>query len=506
MSELPAGAVTFLFTDIEGSTKLVRRLREGYADVLAEHQRLLREAFGRYDGREVDTQGDAFFVAFPSARGAVLAAVDAQRSLSGHAWPDSAVVRVRMGIHTGQATPSDGRYTGLAVHRAARIAAAAHGGQVLVSQATESLLEDDVEELGIGLRDLGRQQLKDIDRPVRLYQLEAPELQESFPPLRTLDSELRAQRRRRVALAAAAVLALLVALAAALLVRSRSDVPLVAAPNSVAAIAAGSNSLVKTVAVGETPSSIASGEGALWVLNSDEHTVSRLDPDTGEVVRTNAVPAGATEVAVGAGSLWVATNTHSVARLDPESGLVTRTYRLPRSAGPVSAPRGTRVAGSGSTVWAGGDGVLARLAPAGPSVSDSSCCGDIALDRADAWATDTHGVIRIHGARLDRTSRVALSFFGRHIALGPDTVWVTNQVDDQLWRIDPRTGKIVDVIHVGTNPSGVAAGAGAVWVANGDGTVARVDPDDDRVVARIRVGGTPNSVAVAGDRVWVTVD
>ena len=152
--------------------------------MLATHQRLLRDAFAHHGGHEIDTQGDAFFVAFSSARDAVLAAVEGQRALAEPRWPDGAAVRVRMGVHTGQASPSDGRYTGIAVHRAARIGAAGHGGQVLVSQATQTLLEDEEEDLARRLRDLGPQRLKDLDRPVHLYQVAAPGLAAEFPPLR----------------------------------------------------------------------------------------------------------------------------------------------------------------------------------------------------------------------------------------------------------------------------------------------------------------------------------
>jgi class 3 adenylate cyclase len=127
MAELPSGAVTFLFTDIEGSTRLLKQLRERWGPTLAEHQRLLRTAFSNYHGYEVDTQGDSFFVAFGSARDALLAAVEGQLATLSHEWPDGVQVKVRVGIHTGQAAVSDGRYTGLAVHRAARIGAAAHG-------------------------------------------------------------------------------------------------------------------------------------------------------------------------------------------------------------------------------------------------------------------------------------------------------------------------------------------------------------------------------------------
>src|SRR4051794_29546276 len=142
MAELPSGTVTFLFTDIEGSTRLLTRLRGRYAEVLAEHQRLLRAAFDEHDGREVHTEGDAFFVAFARASDAIAAAVSAQRSLASQRWPDGVDVRVRMGVHTGEAEVRLDDYVGLDVHRAARICAAAYGGQALISSSTRELLAD----------------------------------------------------------------------------------------------------------------------------------------------------------------------------------------------------------------------------------------------------------------------------------------------------------------------------------------------------------------------------
>jgi class 3 adenylate cyclase len=176
MSGLPSGAVTFVFTDIEGSTRLVKALRERYPPVLAEHRRLVRAAIAAQGGHEVDTQGDAFFVAFAGAKQAVLCALEIQQALAGHEWPAGAPVRVRIGIHTGHAAPAEGMYTGLVVHRAARICAAAAGGQVLVSQATQTIIADEEEEPGFTLLDLGERMLKDLDRPVRLFQLAAPGL------------------------------------------------------------------------------------------------------------------------------------------------------------------------------------------------------------------------------------------------------------------------------------------------------------------------------------------
>src|SRR5215472_13443308 len=181
MSELPSGVVTFLFTDIEGSTRLVKTLRERYPQILAEHRRLVRAAIASHSGHEVDTQGDAFFAAFAGAKQAVLCALEIQRALAGHEWPAGAPVRVRIGIHTGNAVPAGDVYTGLAVHRTARICAAAHGGQVLVSQATQTIIEDEEEAPGFTLLDVGERTLKDLDRPVRLFQLAAPGLDPPDP-------------------------------------------------------------------------------------------------------------------------------------------------------------------------------------------------------------------------------------------------------------------------------------------------------------------------------------
>jgi class 3 adenylate cyclase len=169
--DLPAGTVTFLFTDIEGSTRLLRELGEAYVAAFTEHRRVLREAFARHDGFEVSTGGDAFFVVFRSAPEAAAAAMEGQAALlPGQIW-------VRIGVHTGESYISEGDYVGLDVHKAARIAACAHGGQVVISAETEMLLDDNVTRI-----DLGEHQLKDFDDPVRLFQLGDG----LFPPLRSL--------------------------------------------------------------------------------------------------------------------------------------------------------------------------------------------------------------------------------------------------------------------------------------------------------------------------------
>src|SRR5580704_1532602 len=164
---------TFLFTDIEGSTALLGRLGEdGYARVLAGHHALIRSALAAHDGREMDTQGDAFFAVFSSPRGCVAAVLAMQQAIPGHAWPGEERVRVRMGIHCGEAAKTATGPVGLEVHRAARVAAVGHGGQVLVSEAAAALVRDGLPP-GAALADLGSHRLKDLGRPERIFQLTA---------------------------------------------------------------------------------------------------------------------------------------------------------------------------------------------------------------------------------------------------------------------------------------------------------------------------------------------
>ena len=182
-ASLPAGRVTLLFTDIEGSTLLLHELGERYAGVLGEHRRLLRAAFLAHGGHEVDRQGDGFFFVFVTAADAVGAAFECQRALAAHPWPEGAAVRVRMGIASGAPALIDGGYVGVDVHRAARICAAAHGGQVVLSEETVALLPaGELHEAG--LRELGPHSLKGLSEPERLFQLVIEGLPSDFPPLR----------------------------------------------------------------------------------------------------------------------------------------------------------------------------------------------------------------------------------------------------------------------------------------------------------------------------------
>jgi predicted ATPase/class 3 adenylate cyclase len=183
----PSGTVTLVFTDIEGSTKLLQELGDRYPDVLADHHRLIREAFGRYDAVERGSAGDGLYFVFAGAGTAVHAAIKAQQALAAHPWPDGVVVRDRIGLHTGEPRSASEGYVGLDVHRAARICAAGHGGQLLISQTTRDLVADQLPP-DCTITDLGPQRLRSFDSPQRLYQVSAPGLQREFPPPRTTDA------------------------------------------------------------------------------------------------------------------------------------------------------------------------------------------------------------------------------------------------------------------------------------------------------------------------------
>ena len=183
MTALPGGTVTFLFSDIEGSTRLLEQLGERYGGVHRDHRRILREELRAAGGRGVDTQGDAFFFSFARAKDAAAGAVAAQRRVREHDWPDGVEVKVRMGLHTGEPTVGEEGYLGMDVVRAARICSAGHGGQILLSETTRVLLGNDVPK-GLEIRDLGEANLKDVQHE-RIFQLALPEQRDEFPPLKT---------------------------------------------------------------------------------------------------------------------------------------------------------------------------------------------------------------------------------------------------------------------------------------------------------------------------------
>ncbi len=185
MAELPTGTVTFLFTDIAGSTRLLESLGDRYGEILDAHRQMIRAAVDDHAGQVVDSQGDAFFAVFSSAPAAIRAAAAAQLALAHLRTPDGGPVRVRIGLHSGEAMVQDGGYVGMDIHRGARIASAGHGGQILLSESTCSLVRNDLSG-GLSIKDLGPHRLKDLPSQT-LYQLVVPELDDTFPALASLE-------------------------------------------------------------------------------------------------------------------------------------------------------------------------------------------------------------------------------------------------------------------------------------------------------------------------------
>lgn len=525
MPELPSGTVTFLFTDVEGSTRLVKQLRDRYGEVLADHRRILRAAFEEHGGQEIDTQGDAFFVAFRRARDAALAAAAAQQALAEHPWPEGAELRVRMGIHTGEPTVGDEGYHGFGVNRAARIMAAGHGGQVLVSQVTCSVLEDD-DLPGIELRELGEYRLKDLDRPERIYQLDIDGLPQEFPPLRTADAptaytgleadleqaaraavwQARFWTRGRLAVGTAGVLAAAgLATALALVLGGSAQALSHVDANAVGLISPAKNAITGQVPVGATPRHLAVGAGAFWVTNTDGGTVSRIDPVTRQVVQTITVGNGPSGIAVGNGAVWVANSLDgTVSRVDP--GTNSDVQRIDVGNGPVG------VAFGAGSVWVANtsDNTISKLdARSGKVRKTLRTAGtELAFGEGALWASDRGGnrVSRIDPASGNVIQMIAVGNGPTGLAFGNGAAWVANSLDGTVSRIDPATNSVISAIPVGDGPSAVAVGADGVWASNEfEGTVARIDPAKNQVVQRIRVGNRPTSVAVADGSVLVSV-
>ena len=510
MTELPRGTVTFVFTDIEASTALLKRLRDRYGDVLEEHQRILRSAFEAHDGREIDTQGDSFFYAFARARDAITAAVDAQRRLAAHDWPEGGEVRVRIGLHTGEPAVGEQRYVGFGVHRTARISAAGHGGQVLLSNATRELVEDDLPE-DVRVRELGTYQLKDIERPERLFQLEIDGLRNDFPPLKAPQlAEPHPLRRRGVLVGAlAGVVAAAVTIPIFAFGQGGSEGTVEsAAGNSVGFIDSATDRLVADVGVGTTPTDVAAGDGAVWVTNAADGTVDRIDSLTHTVRQTIPVGNGPDGIAVGAGSVWVANGLDgTVSRIDPRSNFVTQ-KAIPVGNGPSGISFGA------DAVWVVNrdDGTVSRIDPATGKVSHTFPVGgspvDIAVAAGSLWVTSSAEgkVLRISPGNGAVVEDVGVGRGPAAVSAGLGAVWVANGFDGTVSRIDPRTSTVTATIPVGDGPSGIAAGLRGVWVAlEDDGTIVRIDPVANRRAKSISIGSRPQGVASDSSGVFVAV-
>ena len=353
-----------------------------------------------------------------------------------------------------------------------------------------------------------------------------PELQALQRGILEQDPGLAAPPERRVAAVARHAPWLLVggglllaasAAAAALVLTRASSTPLVVAPNSVGAVDPSSDKVVDAISVGDTPTSVAVGGGSVWVLNASEETISQVDAQRRVVVKTFGSGRNPIALALGDGKLWVAAQARTLVRIDPAT-YVSTTVRVPGDGlsrtqemvpGWVVADR--------RSVWALNKAVVARVAPAPHrTFSDRglACCGPLALGAGSVWTTDASGLARVDARTGSLLAHVPLPFLTNTtqapIAFGGGSAWVADEGGNAVWRIDARTNTVIATLAVGGHPTGIAVGAGAVWVANADGTMSRIDPNAGqglgRVVRTIRVGGTPSSIGIGGGLVWVTVD
>ena len=548
MHDLPTGTVTFLFTDIEGSTRLLRRLGERYAGVLEEHQRILRTVFEQAGGREIDTQGDAFFVAFRRAKDAVSAALAAQNALVAHEWPSGEQVRVRMGLHTAEPVVGKERYVGLGVHRAARICSAGHGGQVLLSGVTRELVADDL-PTGAHVRDLGHHRLKDIDRPEHIFELVGVGLPADFPPLKTVSAQpdeaspfsgreaelLDAARaasepsaRRRIwpgVLILVALVGLGATATATVLLRGDSN-DVTVAPDSLAVIDPSADRVIDDVRLGgESPGPIGVNEEGLWVLNVNTQTLARVDPRTRELLSTQGIGGIPSNMAAAGDDVWILDSCNSntnpaLRRYEHGSPLNIEEITLPPAsgAGEVVQTVGCGLAASRQSAWAGLTAptsiVRTTVDPAlNIAKSDNPILlrgqpNAIGLGEGAVWVVDyaDNVVYRVDAENGKVEATIPVGEGPIAIAVGLGAVWVANQNDGSVSRIDPRTNSVVKAISVGRLPNAVAVGAGAVWAANaGDGTISRIDTATNGISRTISVGHRPQGIAFANNLIWVTV-
>ncbi len=553
---LLSGTVTFLFTDIEGSTELLKRLgRDRYEAVLAEHTRLLRAAVDAAGGQVVDTQGDALFCTFRSARDAVAAAIEAQRQLAAHEWPEQVRVPVRMGLHSGEPKTGEAGYVGIGVHRAARVGAAAHGGQVLLSETARALVADDL-PVGVSLRDLGVHRLKDIDEPTRLYQVVTSGLADRFPAPRTLPPGR--SRHTSLVLVVAALVIAGVAVTGVLLTTgsgSAKQVPLAA--NSIAVLDPKTGKPVDDVPLGFTPSDVDAGGAKVWVLNRSARTATAIDPNTLKVVQSVGVDGAPDSQYATGGTEWVA----FAGGVDEiSSSGVTKVALWKPSAtnrpGLDATACFAYVTGDGRNVWMSQGRDVAVI-----DATSGNVLHKLLLPTAAGYPPSlTCYGLRYSGGRLvairnpdqsigtvDLSSRsytpIATSpvintqqtFGSANWAAGFDSYWIGDSTVDtktglavrNLTRLDPSSGEVTERIVNDVGFSNLAVDpASGIWGIGYPGTplsyaqlvrsakAVRADPSSGQITATTRLNHLPccpngsvgNGIAVGHGRLWVALD
>jgi YVTN family beta-propeller protein len=526
-----SGTATVMFTDVESSTDLTTRLGDdAAAALLTTHNAIVLDQVAAFGGHDVRSTGDGFLIVFDSARAAVSCALAIQRELTDREHP----IRVRIGLNAGEVLHSgDDELFGAAINLAARVMDRADGGEILTTDTVRQLVGTMPQA---SFRDRGRAALKGFAERQRLWEVRSAEARPAAPP-----AAPRAPRRsQRTRIAAGAVVLLAAAAAAAALLDGGhgSASPVAVAPNSVAVIDPGKGAVVATIPVDENPGPIAAGAGGVWVLNQNSATLSHIDVKTRKLVDTRGIggsPSGGGvpgNVAASAQDVWLnaagcnggqtGAVLHVVTAGEGGRNLggaddVPVAGAVPKHAILGTAGGGCGLVAQGTSVWAatnGPDGLVridydavagrSQLTWGKPLPSPTA----LAIGGGALWGVDPveQEVMRIDPRTGRRVMTIRAGSDPVAVAFGAEAVWVANAGDNSVSRIDPDTNLVTHVLGVDPSPASIATGAGAVWVALADaGAVARIDPRTKRATATIPVGHRPQGVVVAGGLVWVAV-
>jgi class 3 adenylate cyclase/streptogramin lyase len=490
------GVVTIMFTDVEGSTDLARRLGDEAARRSIEsYRRIVRAALADHDGREIDSIGDGFMLTFLSTRRAVACAVAIHRALEEHAreQPEEQV-RVRIGLNVGEVLERGGHPFGAAVNATQRVATHARGGEIFVSEPVRHLVGTMPD---VRFRDRGRKALKGFPERWRLFEVVWRTPEKPKPVSKPTPT---ARARRRPLLIAAAVAAVaVVALAAALLLRGGSETLDQVAPNAVGIVDPGSGDIVGQVSVGRGPVDVAFGEGFLWVANLEGQTVSKIDPES-ETENDRFSPAGSQprNIAVGEGRVWVASSFSNELVVLRPNGTVEDTIDL-------ESPKDVAADFGAAWVVEGTNGRVLRIDADTYRPTELAPGTAVAVSSNGVWVANQQRLTVYDPESLKERDRFELRFPATQIAIGSDgVVWVTHLSDDAVSRVDPDSSAAA-FEGVADDPTGIAVDDGAVWVASSLGSsLVRLDPDSGQVTRVIQLGSSPQAVAVAAGRVWVT--
>ena len=522
----PADVRTFLIADVRGYTRFTQEHGDEQAGQLAaSFADLAGRVISSCGGQLLELRGDEALAVFGSARQALRAAVELQRHFRQRTDGQPVFpLGIGIGLDAGEAVPIAGGYRGTALNLASRLCSLARPGQILSTETVVSLAAK-VD----GIRFVQRKpvRVKGVEAPVRAIEVVPDEELPPVPQAPTPGFWSRLRRNRRAVVLLVAGTALILGSAAVGLIELTGGDPApVAIGNAVAAVDP-AGSVDSYTEVGASPSNVTVGEGSVWVLNADDQTVSRIDPETREVVKTFSTGLTPTDIAVGGGAIWIGTAparstdlayTASISRIDPQSSVVTRTLGLPPPEKDDFPPLGvlpgvSQLAVEQGTLWAiNPNFTVSRIdANTGDVVATVPvrAGGAIAASKEGVWVAGEFAasVTRINTSTNKPGQTIELGTNGLSgLALGAGSVWASAPDDGVVWRIEPGPKPITRTIEVGQGASTISFADGALWVANFlDDSVSRIDPAKNAVTQTIALPGTLQGIAAVEGKIWVSV-